>query len=405
MTTTFLRAVQIATDLIAFPTVSGHPRTQVEDWHGIYDYVVRLFDGCRARVQLLPQTLKPDVAWPPGLLITVGPCGVPGVVISGHLDVVPVDGQPWNTDPFRLTEKDGAFYGRGACDMKGPIAAALAVVLAADAKKLSAPVHFLFTCDEEIGMHTANALSRDILKLFDVPPLGCVVIEPTELQPITAHKGYYHFQILFHGVAAHSSNPAWGLDALKYAARFYAELQEKIPAYLSALSDARFDVPQTTMNIGKFSAGEGGNIVPSAAQFDVEFRPIPGFDMGPLLAGIQSMQNAYAAAMHEEAAEKALMLAADPVQIIRTESTPALSLGDNNPWLAQALAMMAIAAPTGSVGFCTEASHWMHGGLPALVFGPGSIKHAHKPNERISCDELTAGIAFFERMMDKISQP
>ncbi|HSI41981.1 MAG TPA: acetylornithine deacetylase [Xanthobacteraceae bacterium] len=317
------------------------------------------------------------------LFATIGPAGEPGVCLSGHSDVVPVDGQPWSTGPFALTAQDGRLYGRGSCDMKGFIAACLALVPDMLAARLVVPIHILVSYDEEVGctgvVPAVRRLGVDLPK-----PRACIVGEPTSMRVVDTHKSGLAYVTTVTGREAHSSMPQLGANAIFAAAEIVAEL-DRARAELEALGDAsgRFDPPSSTVQVTVIEGGTAGNIVPRQCAVRWNVRGLPDFDEH---------------AFHDRIERFALgtvlprLRATAPEAEIRTDQiyrVPPLAPEPGS--VAEALAMRLTGQNrTFAVSYGTEGGHFQAAGVPTIICGPGSIDQAHKPDEYIDIEQLRA---------------
>ncbi|WP_278878209.1 acetylornithine deacetylase [Paracoccus yeei] len=320
------------------------------------------------------------------LLATIGPRDVPGVVLSGHMDVVPVAGQDWASDPFRLTERDGRLYGRGTADMKGFLACMLAMVPAFRAAGLARPVHLAFSYDEEIGCRGVPHLIAALPGLC-APPLACIVGEPTEMRPVLSHKGKQAMRLAFQGRAAHSSDPGAGVNANYAGAALMLGIRD-LNAGLSAQGpfDARFAPAHSTVVAGVVRGGTTVNIIPDLCEVDFEVRSIPGQDAAQVAAEVLALADGLVAqgmalsVRHKDlSAYPALPPAADPA-------------------LAQWLERLTGRPALQSVSYGTEAGLFQRAGIPAIICGPGAIMRAHRPDEYITAAELAECCAMLQAL-------
>lgn len=330
------------------------------------------------------------------LLATIGPADVPGIVLSGHTDVVPVDGQRWSVAPFELTEKDGKLYGRGTADMKGYIACVLACVPALVKAPLRMPVHIALSYDEEVGCLGV----RSLIERFHgqpVKPLLCVIGEPTELKPVLGHKGKLAVRCEVHGAACHSAYAPSGVNAIEYAARLISELVRlgeglKAPQHL----DQRFDPPFSTVQTGLINGGKALNIVPQNCSFDFEVRALPAQDPWQVAQQLQHY------------AEEILLPA---MQAVSAQSAISFSELSSYPGLATSLESQAAewvaqfcgSQEFGTVAFGTEGGLFDQAGIPTVVCGPGSMEQGHKPDEFISVAQLDACDQMLSRVLGFVS--
>jgi acetylornithine deacetylase len=329
------------------------------------------------------------------LYATLGPKAPGGIVLSGHTDVVPVDGQDWQSDPWTLTEKDGRLYGRGTADMKSFSAIALALVPEFLARGLRTPLHFALSYDEEVGCIGVRPLIARITERFARPRL-VIVGEPTGMQVVTAHKGIRAFITTVRGHEVHSSQTHKGVNAIAVAAeliRFLGELAKK----QEKIGDAtgRFEPPYTSIHVGMIEGGTALNIVPRHCRFLWEFRPLPGADEEAIIGAFRNF------AEHKVLPRlKAVSPEADIV-IEEGHSIPSFIASAESPAVPVALSL-AGQNETHAVSFGTEAGLFEAGGLPAVICGPGDIAQAHQPNEFIALAQVEACERFFRRLMDEI---
>jgi acetylornithine deacetylase len=330
------------------------------------------------------------------LWATIGPEGTPGIVLSGHTDVVPVDGQSWSSDPFRLERRDGNLYGRGTADMKGFIACSLAAAEKAAARKLHTPIHLAFSYDEEIGCVGVRRL-LDLLKAAPVKPRLCIVGEPTLMQAVTAHKGKLGFRVTAHGLEAHSSLAPIGVNAIYMAADLIGAIRA-IQAEIAehGIHDGDYEVAYTTLHVGKMQGGEVMNIVPNRASFDFEIRYLPEEDQHAIVTRIQAAAETIAAG-YRSVFDKARFVFAE------LQSYPAM----NTPVDSEAVKFVHALTggnSTGKITFGTEGGLFQQAlGTPAVVCGPGNIAVAHKPDEHVSEAQLAQCDRMLERLVEKLS--
>jgi len=372
--------------LIAFPTVSRDSNLD------FIAYVQETLTGLGIASQLVPS----EDGRKANLFATIGPADRPGIVLSGHTDVVPVEGQAWTSDPFRMVARDGKLYGRGSADMKGFIAACLTMAPAATKRDLKVPIHFAFSYDEEVG---CLGVRRLISMLKDVEPRPRMVIigEPTSMQAVTAHKGKIGRRAVAHGLEAHSSLAPMGVNAIYMISDLIAEIraiQDDIAR--NGARDGDYEVAYTTLHVGKISGGEALNIVPNRCQMDYEIRYLPADDPQAILQWIEVRAEAIA--------ERARKVYPDArFEFIELPSYPAL----NTPVDSDAVNFVRRLTggnSTGKISFGTEGGLFTRDlGLPAVVCGPGSIAVAHKPDEYISREQLAQCDAMLARLLDALA--
>lgn len=327
------------------------------------------------------------------LFATIGPRDRGGVVLSGHTDVVPVDGQAWTYDPFQLTEHDGRLYGRGTADMKGFIASVLAAVPAFLAQPLRLPVHLAFSYDEEVGCLGVRSLLAALAQRPNKPTL-CLIGEPTELKPVLGHKGKLAMRCQVHGAACHSAYAPYGVNAIEYAARLIGKLGEiggdlAMPRH----HDPRFDPPFSTVQAGVIKGGRALNIVPEECEFDFEVRALPGFEAQTVADQLQTYAEA------ELLPRMRAVSAASDISLQPLSAYPGLATPADSE-AAQLVALLSGSSEFGTVAFGTEGGLFEQAGIPTVVCGPGSMDQGHKPDEFVSVEQLQGCDAMLLRLRD-----
>jgi acetylornithine deacetylase len=367
--------------LVAFDTVSARSNLALIEF--VKDFLAS--HGVEARILRSPDGAKAN------LLATIGPMREGGVILSGHTDVVPVENQPWTSDPFRLEARGGRLYGRGSADMKGFIAVALALLPEFLAAGLERPIHLAFSHDEEVGCRGAPALIAAIARELPRPALA-IVGEPTEMRLANRHKGIHGFETVVTGRDGHSSAPDAGLNAIMAAAeilgfldRLAAEFRENGPF------DSGFRPPHSTLNVGEIAGGTAVNIVARQCRIRWEFRPVP--DHAPDL--IRSRFDRFVGQdllprLKARAAEAA-------VETRQMACVPGLRPGTASPAEALVRHLTGLNEAIG-VAFTTEAGLFQEAGLPAVVIGPGSIAQAHQPDEFVEESQLEDCARFLRRL-------
>jgi len=322
------------------------------------------------------------------LFATVGEGKPAGVIVSGHTDTVPWDGQDWSLDPLGADVKDGRLYGRGSADMKGFIGLAVAQVPAWLAADLPFAVHLAFSYDEEVGGFGARRLIAD-MRERGVLPLACIVGEPTGMVPALAHKGVYRWRCCVKGKAAHSSLTPQSVNAIQVGARVVGKLTDMAERWRDGEARyAGFDVPYTTGSVGVIEGGIADNVVPEDCRFHYEFRNLPGTDA----ADLQREVLAYAASL--EPAMKAVAPEAGIAFETLCEMPAFLARADD---VAVLLAQrLAAAEGTTLVAFGTEAGLFQRAGVPTVVCGPGHIAQAHQADEYVSLAQLAEAERFLQ---------
>jgi acetylornithine deacetylase len=376
------RSIEILEALVGFDTTSHKSNLALIAW--IESYLDR-FGVAHERIPDRTGT-KANV-W-----ATIGPPGTPGYILSGHTDVVPVDGQSWLSDPFRLSLRDGRLYGRGATDMKGFVACCLAAVPEMAARKLARPIHLAISYDEEVGcVGVRGMIAR--LQRSPVKPAGCFVGEPTLMGVVIGHKGKRSLRVTVRGETCHSSLAPRGVNAVEYAARLIVRIRE-IAERLAreGARDPLYDVPYTTGHTGVVSGGTALNIVPDRCVFEFEFRSIAADNVDALVEEVI----AYGRDVLEPA-----MKAVAPAAGITFEDKSGFP-GLETPAAADLVRFTKQLAGTSDhakVAYGTEAGLFAAAGIPSVVIGPGSIDQAHKADEFVAVSELEKCGGFLERLV------
>ena len=325
------------------------------------------------------------------LFVSIGPDIAGGIVLSGHTDVVPVDGQEWSSHPFELFERDGRLFGRGTCDMKGFIAVALAMVPEFLAKPLQTPIHLALSCDEEVGCKGVRPLVAHIRDNMKKPKL-VIVGEPTSMQVVNAHKSAITFSTEVTGHEAHSSLTNQGVNAIMVAGELLGEIN-RMRKDLTTCGDpsGRFNPAYSTIHVGVIEGGTAKNIIPRKCAFQWETRLLPSADPDEIPMRFEKFSATLVPAMKQ-------LATAAGISNIRTNAVPGLAPEDNSP--AEHLALhLAEANGTHAVSYCTEAGLFQQIGIPAIICGPGSIEQAHKPDEYIEISEMRKCQAFMQRLL------
>jgi len=326
------------------------------------------------------------------LLATIGPYGAGGIGLSGHTDVVPVVGQPWETDPFTLTERNGRLYGRGTADMKGFLACVLAAAPALKRRKLRVPFHIVFSYDEEIGCTGVRPMIAEFGKRLPMP--RCVIVgEPTSMTVVDAHKGPVRWRVALKGLAAHSSMAHLGVNTITYAGRMLAELDRMEQEFKARTPNPRFEPPYTTLQVTRFEGGAASNIVPQDTWFGFEIRALPDCDPAAVEARIRRFAEEHCLPEMRRVSPEA------SIEITLTNEVPAFAADPASEVVALAL-RAAEANETFAVSYATEASLFHRAGAPTVIVGPGDIAQAHTANEWIDPAELDSCMRFIGRLAD-----
>ncbi|MGY4527662.1 acetylornithine deacetylase [Pseudomonas sp. TE21394] len=373
--------------LIGFATVSRDSNLALIGF--IRDYLAGL--GVESELFHNPEGTKAN------LFATIGPSDVGGIVLSGHTDVVPVDGQAWSVEPFALSERDGRLYGRGTADMKGFIASVLAAVPALVAQPLRLPVHLAFSYDEEVGCLGVRSMLAALEQRPHKPRL-CLIGEPTELKPVLGHKGKLAMRCQVQGAACHSAYAPYGVNAIEFAAKLIGKLGDIGEALaLPEHHDTRFDPPFSTVQTGVIKGGRALNIVPAECEFDFEVRALPGFAAQAVADQLQTYaETELLPRMRKVDAASAIRL--QPLSAYPGLATPA------DGEAAQLVALLSGSEAFGTVAFGTEGGLFDQAGIPTVVCGPGSMEQGHKPDEFVSVEQLRGCDAMLLRLVDYLRQ-
>jgi acetylornithine deacetylase len=327
------------------------------------------------------------------LFATIGPDGKNGIGLSGHSDCVPVEGQNWASDPFKLTFRDNKLYGRGSCDMKGFLACVLASVPLFKSSKLKDPIHIIVSYDEEIGCTGV----RPLIKMLgnELPkPKAIIVGEPTDMTTIDAHKRIDSYLTVVTGREAHSSMPQLGVNAIAVAAKLVLGL-DRLAAELSHVKDDRFDPPFGTMQVGTIKGGTAGNIVPKNCEFHWQIRSLPGVGPDTVEHAYRSYVDTLVPAMRQTAPDSGIATAL-------LNSVPAFQAEAHSEAVALSLSLTGANA-TNAVSYGTEAGLFEAAGCPTAICGPGNIAQAHAADEFVTLAQLDLCMAFLSRLADRLS--
>ena len=376
-------------DLVAFDTTSRHSNLALIDY--VQDYLTGL--GVDSELVFDETGSKAN------LYATIGPDNIGGVMLSGHTDVVPIDGQNWHSDPFTLTEKDALYFGRGTADMKGFIACVLAEVPRMTSLALKSPVHIALSYDEEVGCLGVRRLI-ETLSGAPVLPRMAIIGEPTAMQVVCAHKGKRAFRVSVGGRSAHSAYPTDGVNAIEYAVDLIARIRQlQADIRVHGPFDQAYRVPNTTLHVGTIRGGSALNIVPESCVFEFEIRHLPEQDVDALVDEIT-----------DYASETLLpaMQAADPDTAITIESLtryPGLATGRDEPVIGFVQSLLGGDRSTEKISFGSEAGLFKGElGIPGVVCGPGSIQQAHRPDEFVAIEQLDICAGMLGRLVDGLCE-
>ncbi len=380
-----LASLDMVRRLVAMDTTSRNSNLEIIDF--IRDYLGKL--GIESRL------VHDETGRKANLYATLGPTDKPGIALSGHTDVVPIDGQNWSSDPWTVTERGKRLFGRGTADMKSFLGVVLSKVPEMQRRRPSTPIHLIFSYDEEVGCVGVRRL-LDMFRHMPIRPRACIIGEPTEMKVIVGHKGKMSLRCHVRGKECHSSLAPQGVNAVEYAAELISHLRAMARRVASeGPFDDNFDVAHSTIHTGTVHGGTALNIVPKDCHFDFEFRYVPGVDPEALLAEIQAF-----------ARDELLpgMQAIDPQSGFSWEplsSFPGLDTPVDSEIVAFVKSLTG-ANSVSKVAFGTEAGLFQETGIPTVICGPGNIAQAHKPDEYIELEQIALCEAFMGRLMDKL---
>lgn len=382
---TRMTTAELLERLVSFDTTSRNSNL------GLIGFIREYLDGFGVpyRVSTDPSGEKAN------LHAIIGPQQAGGLALSGHVDTVPVDGQAWSGDPFTLRKRDGKFFARGSCDMKGFVASCLSAVPDFQARSFVRPLHLFISYDEEVGCHGVQRLIQDMGESGLRPDL-CVVGEPSGMKPILAHKGKVNLTVTVRGLPGHSSEPAKAVNAVQAAGEAIAWVaREARRLQAEGPFEDGFDPPHTTIHVGTVHGGTILNIVPELAVFTMEWRPIPGDSPYRYLDTMRAW-----IAENIEPAMKAIDSSCGFTYQIELEM-PGMALSPDHA-LTSVVKQLTGSNTTGKVAYGTEGGFFQEAGIPTIICGPGHIAQAHQPDEWIAESELESCDAFVRRIADRL---
>ena len=378
---------RILSDLIAFPTVSADSNLDM------IAYLANRLEDCGAQVDVMSD----ESGRKANLFATLGPLRDGGIVLSGHTDVVPVTDQNWTTDPFKMVERDDLIFGRGSCDMKGFIAATVAMAPFFAQHVRDRPLHFAFTYDEETGCIGAGQLAQNLTERSFKPSLA-IIGEPTSMRIVEGHKGCFEYSTHFQGLEGHGSAPDLGVNAIEFAVRYVSRLLDlRDELKHMAPNNSRFEPPWTTVNLGAFNGGHVHNVIAPKASVDWEMRPVQASDADFVKEVLKTYcDDVLLPSMRSVCPEASIV-----TEVIGEGA--GLTPTDRNE------AFEILSALTGTnradvVSFGTEAGLFQSLGMDVVVCGPGSIEQAHKADEFLAVDQLAQCLKMLERLGSKLSE-
>ena len=369
--------------LVSFETVSS------KECASLAAFLAERFEAMGMRIETF--TDQPGKV---NLVATAGPQGTDGLILSGHMDVVPVTDQAWDSDPFTLRRGDDKrLYGRGATDMKGFLADIVHALPRLDMRHLKKELMLIFTHDEEVGCVGSAKLAQRFLQEGRPVPTSAVIGEPTDFKMLRMHNGHAAFRIITTGVDGHSSKPDLGANAIQIAARALVVLEDLgRELQLERRFEDELERPYVVINPGVIHGGSAVNIIPARCEVIVGFRPLPDQDAEVIFAKIKerllSQITPYAKSLQQGAG----------IEVLLDRVSPAMLTPKNTP-LENVLRDLADDPKTAGCPFCTDAGNFQKIGVRSLIFGPGSIDQAHRPNEFIEESQLTRGVDIVEKLV------
>ena len=379
---------EILAKLVSFPVLGGQSNLSILHW--IKDYL----ESYGVKVILVPNKTENKAS----LHCRIGPAIDGGVILSGHMDVVPVVGQEWTTDPFVLTDKgDGKWYGRGSCDMKGFLACCLAVVPQMVSIDLKKPIYFAFSYDEEIGCLAAPELANSIKDFYSETPKYAIIGEPSMMEPIIGQKGIYIMDTYVNGSAGHSSRIKQEVSAVHEAMRLILWLEKKMDALIEAgITDDRFHPPHSTIHIGMVDGGIAPNVIADKAHFSWDIRTIPKDSIDVVVSEFET---------HCRKTEQALRKIYPEFKIENIENHPPVPHLDTQATDEVVALIKTISGNSrwDTVSYAAEAGQFAEAGFQSAICGPGSIAQAHRADEFISKDQLQKGVTMIENLLKELS--
>ncbi len=374
-------SVSLIRDLVAFPTVSRDSNKDLLAY--VESYLGRHGVPC--------EILWNEDRTKGNLWAVIGPRDKPGVILSGHSDVVPVEDQPWSSDPFRLREEGGLLYGRGACDMKGFVGIVLAFVPDLVRRDLKRPVHLAISYDEELGCTGVWSMAERIAGL-PVRPALCIVGEPTSMGIVVGHKGGSCHRVVVNGLAAHSSLAPRGVNAVEHSAEMIGTIASISAEIATGPRDLLYDIPHSTLSVTTVSGGTAFNIIPERCEFVFDMRALPGLDTAEVVARIADYANGTVLPRMRERSPHA------SITIEKVVEYPALEIAPEHPAVTFVSNLLK-RNDFSKVAYGTEAGVFSKYGIPSVVCGPGSIEQAHKADEYLALSQVEKCEAFLERLV------
>lgn len=383
-----MTAEKILAKLVSFPVLGGQSNLDILNW--IKEYI----ESHGIKVNLVPNEEGNKAS----LHCRIGPAVDGGVILSGHMDVVPVAGQDWTSDPFMLTDKgDGKLYGRGSCDMKGFLACCLAALPQMTKAKLKKPIYFAFSYDEEIGCLAGPDLARAIRMHYNETPKYAIIGEPSSMEPIVGQKGIYILETYVNGSAGHSSRIKQEVSAIHEAMRLILWLENKMDQLIAeGRLDERFHPPHSSIHVGQVSGGIAPNVIADKAHFYWDLRTIPMDDIKSIMSEFES---------YCRQREKELRKIFPDFTIKTIENHPPVPHLDTkaDDDVVELIKRISGNSKLDTVSFAAEAGQFANEGFQSAICGPGSIAQAHRADEFIAREQLEKGVEFMEKLIIELS--
>ncbi len=381
-----MQVIDVLSKLVAFPVLGGQSNLSI----------IRFIEALLQDKGLQPVLVFNEQGHKASLHVRIGPAADGGVILSGHTDVVPTDGQAWDTDPFTLCERDGKLYARGSCDMKGFLACCLASVETFQCAGLKRPVYFAFSYDEEIGCLAGPALVQAIKAFYTEKPRYAIIGEPSRMQPIVGQKGICVLETTVHGSAGHSSRIRQEVSAIHVAANLIQWLEQKMEALAVRHTDNRFQPNHTSLHSGIIRGGIAPNVIADRCSFHWDVRNIPADRIEDVIADFE----AYARQLEQQLRQRFSSTRIETVQ--HHPPVPPLDTAEDQSVVSLAKRLSGIHT-TGTVAYAAEAGQFAEGGFETVICGPGDIAQAHRANEFIAIEQLEQGMAFMQKLAEELA--
>ncbi|WP_253929742.1 acetylornithine deacetylase [Lewinella sp. W8] len=382
-----MTATEILTALVSFPIFGGDANLEIVKW--ITDYL----EGYGVAYQLVYNEDRTKAA----IHCRVGPATDGGIILSGHLDVVPVAGQPWNTDPFKLTLIGDKLYGRGSCDMKGFAACCLATLPHMLEQPMTKPVYFAFSFDEEIGCRSGDLLAAAIRDHYPETPAGAIIGEPSMMVPMVGQKGIMVYTTTVTGSQGHSSRIKEEVDAIHEAARLILWLEGKMDRLIAGgRIDDRFTPNHTSIHVGKINGGTAFNIIANQCSFDWDYRNIPMDDADEIFAEFEAYCE------ERKTVCRKIYPEFDIVHDAMHPPVPPLDT-DEDAKIVKLVQRLTGETQTGTVAYAAEAGQFSNAGFPSVICGPGDIAQAHRANEFVAVEQLERCQQMLQKLVAHLS--